>query len=1290
MTKHSERRSSFRRPIHHKAEMKTVDGTMLSCVIIDFCLDGMFVKMLSETSSRNISFSETGEESTKVELSFCGDQGQEYSVHANVVHYVKGACGLRFIQRYDPAMQSLVNVSTNAEHKKDHSQSVQNILGECIRFIDMTFGGLLDIFWGVLEEALRTEAVNASDDQTANAYMALSDRVKHGQTSLHAGVMKAINDPVAAFNLHIEKRQSMTDQLAVIDKNEFEDWLVARVLVVRCEADYQTLLMTLKLRLDALGVGDKRHHQSVFDPALLVSAFQPVIQSLIVDTVIEKLVFKTFEQYVMSDLNNLYEGLNAILVRHNILPKLDFKQPVGTGAKQKTTRAKLNNSDQGKTAASTAHKKLSPTAQASSATNTSRSGVLNNPNVNVDTQSQAFTVPPFSSEAKSSTSTHAFSENQQTAQTALKHVSQLLGNLRKQELTGSARDNNQPIDVYSASEFEESLMLLQTAYSEDTGDESPKALIERVQTHLSASGDVKEIDEGQKAAIDVVDRFFLSMRDNPRISAEAKQYLSKLEVPVLKVLLKDEQFFDDEKSSVRAVMNRIAQLGATGSKLNPSSREKLSGLVHKIVEEFEQDTAIFDSTLSELDSLLERQNNLYVKNVERVAAAAEGTHKVDDANVEVTAAINERVAHKFVPSAVVTLINEGWREYLNLTFIKQGPDSDAWRDALAVLDDLIACGNNPRIPIEIRVILPKIQEGLKTVSGTNEASTTVRDALKAFILNAPKGKHLREQAQQYVVPEKEEDLLARNIHKSQALKSWILKIKDIPLGTWLTLKKDEQHSTYMRLVWVAKGFSKFVFVNHQGMKVVELGLFKLASYFKEGRVAIDADYERPIVNQGLDNMVKDVYDKLAYDASHDAKTGLINKVEFCRQVGDSMKQGKRTSECRLLFIRFRDTEKSEACLDERFSNEVVKIIDGIFGNDAILGRISETDFAMFNILSESDNAREDVQGGLINLCMDSEWSASNLLVMIGESKAHLGFHNPEAMIQHASAAIIAREARTTEEDEASGGEEDVFISDEAANASTDDQDFDTLVFDLWGQDASEIVYDQSNNEGASQVGKNINGLVHLNLFNVVRGAKTSYVPENEACIHQLDSWWIDKLVELSRDQAQIFSDYHQVRVQLSGLAFNSDELVEQLISVSHTQKLQASNICFDIYDCFQLQDIELSSMRMNRLKNMGYSFCLDHFGSDRSPFSYLKTLPVDMIKIDDAFISALSEEHDDEGGDERAEVIAAESIVEIAHYMGKKVLATGVDSAVCLQKMKHLKVDFVQGSTISELVKYPF
>jgi EAL domain-containing protein (putative c-di-GMP-specific phosphodiesterase class I) len=1281
MNNHSERRSSLRRPIHHDAMMKVKDELSLNCIIADFCLDGMFIKFMSESANRLVDLSDIHDKNTTIELTFTGDQGKPYTVSAEIVHDIQGACGLRFLQRYDQAVQSLVNLSANSGVSSEHSLPVKTILNECIQYIHTNFGSLLNDFWPLLEEELRAAALKAKNDQSANTLMALADKIKQGHTNLQSAVMRAIEDPVAAFNLHLEKRKAMSDRLSIVEKDEFEDWLVSRVLVMRCEADYQSLLLPLKLRLDALGVGDKRHHQSVFGPALLVSAFQPTVQSLIVDSATEKLIFRVFEQKVMLLLKGLYEGLNSILVRHNILPKLKVKQSTvskSTRTKKTTTQAVPE---------STAEKNT-PVASGASQDNQ-----YQHPGMEFGSaSSRSYMLPPFSAPTQGSGVATSFSENQQTAQSALSNISNLLRSLRKE--SESSETKQEPREAYSTEEFDQGLSALQISGASADWEEPSKSLMARVQENLFKSGAEKEIDNNKKAAIDVVDRFFLSMRKNPRISSEAKQYLLKLEVPVLKVLLKDEHFFEDQQSSVRAVMNRIAQLGAKGSKLNPASKDKVSKLVQKVIEEFEDDTTVFDKVLVELDSLMDRQNNLYVKNVERVAAAAEGTLKVEEANLAVTRAINDRIAHKFVPSALVTLINEGWKEYLNLTYIKYGEESEQWSEALSVIDRLIAYGDDPRIPIDIKVILPKIQEGLKLVSGNNAASISVRDALKAFILNAPKGMHLSEKAQQIQLPETEEDLLSRNINKSQELKNWIVKIKNIPLGSWMKFTKQENDISYMRLVWVAKGFSKFVFVNHQGMKVIELGLFKLANYFKEGRIDIDPAYEVPIVNQGLDDMVKDVYDKLAYESSHDMRTGLINKSEFCRQTRVIMKKGKRTSACSLLFIHFRDGSDQELKLSEAFANQVVKTLEELSESDSILGRISETDFVIFNVVNDPVSYKASSQSALIALCQMPQYVEAGLMVSIGESRAHLGFNNPESMIQHACESInvsfpsIKQYAKSVAENKpllATGNDtqlDDVVIIDEAANAELDAKEFANLKFDIWGQDVLEIRHDKSEKEPSNTL-STIKSTTQLNLFCAIHGDSQTYAPENEECSLQLDEWWVQKLLLIQKTDPQLFENYQKIRVKLSAFAFNKDDLVEKLVLLGHSGELDASKICFDIYDCFQIEDVEFSAMRMSRLKNIGYDFCLDHFGSDRSPFSYLKALPVDIIKIDEAFIAALNE-------NEEADDLAADSIVEIAHYMGKKVLATEVDSAVCLQKMKHLKVDFIQGSTIAEMQKYEF
>jgi EAL domain-containing protein (putative c-di-GMP-specific phosphodiesterase class I) len=1286
MNKSAERRSSLRRPIHHEATLRTADGFGLGCIITDFCLDGMFIKFPGSHQGRIAQPPELQSQNAVIELSFTGDKGQVLSVQAHIVHAIEGACGLRFIQRYDRAVQSLMNVSISAGLAVEHAVPVQKIVDQCIVCIRHEFGNLMEAFWPAVVEMLKQDAVKASNDQRANMLMAHADKFQSQKNSLQQVLMQAVQDPVAAFSAHLEKRKAMNDKLTIIDKEEFEDWLLARVLIMKCEAEYQSLLLPLKLRLDALGVGDKRHHQSVFGPTLLVSAFQAALHVLIKDKQAEKNIFRLFEHQVMAGLEPLYQALNDILIGHNILPKLNVKQSLLIKNVNSIERPQTQKSERERAASDAVSQQ--PLPNPASPQMKPPSGIISPVE-----SSRSFTLPPFSQGEMPRPAADAAMEVQEPPRLTLDDIGHLIKHLQPVSSAESAGLN---LPAYTPEELAQSLAVLQASRHEAGRIDSPN-LMERVKDKLRQSGE-KALQDQHKTAIDVVDRFLLSMRDNPRISDHAKQLLYKLDVPILKVMLKDEGFFDNRQSSVRAVINRIAQLGAKDAKLHPSSKARIDNLVDRLITDFDSDTAVFDETLAELDELLNKQNLVYVKNVERVAAAAEGTFRVEEAVVAVTEAINQRIASKFVPSAVVTLVNEGWKDYLQLTYIKHGCDSLPWHEALSVLDRLIAYGDDPRIPIDIKVLLPKIQEGLKLVSSANEASMTVREALKEFILNAPKGMHLSEQAQKLSLPDNEEDQLRRNISKSNELKDWIIKIKSLPLGAWFRFTRPDQDASYIRLVWVAKGFSKFVFVNHQGMRVIELGLFKLADYFKQGVMSYEPDYELPIVNQGLDAMVKDVYDRLAYETSHDTGTGLIKKAEFCRQVRLLMKHGRRTSACSLLFIRFRDAQHKPVALSDGFAKQVVEVISGRSFRQAILGRLAESDFVLFSVTDETPGFRAECQGALIELCQSAEESGQEMLVTLGESRAHLGFNNPEAMIRHAAEIIeAAAKAAPTEDAKEEALDETLDVlkedldsagqyADDAANSEPEAADFDQLNYTLFSQATAALVRDNANAEKSAHA--RIEHNRQLALFYVIEGASQAYLPDNQKEAEAFDQWWINFLQRLQVSQAEWVSQHDCIRICLSGYAFNSSDLVGQLTALTESQQVSADRICFDIYDSYRIEDVELASIGMNTLKKLGYRFCLDHFGTERCPFAYMKALPVDMIKIDESFIVALNQSGTDTVADTEAaadvDEANADSITEIAHYLGKKVLASGVDTAVCLQKMKYLNVDFVQGSTVSK------
>jgi EAL domain-containing protein (putative c-di-GMP-specific phosphodiesterase class I) len=94
------------------------------------------------------------------------------------------------------------------------------------------------------------------------------------------------------------------------------------------------------------------------------------------------------------------------------------------------------------------------------------------------------------------------------------------------------------------------------------------------------------------------------------------------------------------------------------------------------------------------------------------------------------------------------------------------------------------------------------------------------------------------------------------------------------------------------------------------------------------------------------------------------------------------------------------------------------------------------------------------------------------------------------------------------------------------------------------------------------------------------------------------------------------------------------------------------------------------------LKEDGFYFALDDFGSGLSSFNYLKHLPVDFLKIDGSFVKDMLEDPID--------YAMVESINQIGHILGLKTIAEFVEDNETLQKLKLLNVDYAQGSIIHQ------
>ncbi len=142
-------------------------------------------------------------------------------------------------------------------------------------------------------------------------------------------------------------------------------------------------------------------------------------------------------------------------------------------------------------------------------------------------------------------------------------------------------------------------------------------------------------------------------------------------------------------------------------------------------------------------------------------------------------------------------------------------------------------------------------------------------------------------------------------------------------------------------------------------------------------------------------------------------------------------------------------------------------------------------------------------------------------------------------------------------------------------------------------------------------------------------------------------------------------------INLSGASVGNDRFLTFLKAQLNKYEIDPKTICFEITETAVIANLNQAIDFIGELKQLGFCFALDDFGSGMSSFAYLKTLPVDYIKIDGKFITDLSE-------DETALAIV-EAISDIGHVMGLQTIAEFVGDRKVQDMLGKIGVDFMQG-----------
>lgn len=179
------------------------------------------------------------------------------------------------------------------------------------------------------------------------------------------------------------------------------------------------------------------------------------------------------------------------------------------------------------------------------------------------------------------------------------------------------------------------------------------------------------------------------------------------------------------------------------------------------------------------------------------------------------------------------------------------------------------------------------------------------------------------------------------------------------------------------------------------------------------------------------------------------------------------------------------------------------------------------------------------------------------------------------------------------------------------------------------------------------------------------------VAEDSGLIGAIGTWVIRETCRQSNQWRQDGLRAVSVAVNLSAYQLRNDEVVDVVRRAMAHSELPAHSISIELTESMVMEDPERVISILQEIKGLGVTISIDDFGTGYSSLSYLRHFPIDVIKIDRSFVKDI--------GDDPKEAVIANAIIQLAHSLGCRVLAEGVETKAQGDYLRAQGCDLVQG-----------
>ncbi len=537
---------------------------------------------------------------------------------------------------------------------------------------------------------------------------------------------------------------------------------------------------------------------------------------------VKLIIYKLFDRYVLSSLEELYQEINAELVRAGVLPQLRLEVPhnANTGANMGT----------GAKAPASATTAQSPAADEAG-------------DIPGDLLQTLHAL--FSARRAPAGSMHSDTGVRSMPTGPLPSANELLGALSVLQS-----------QIASAGP-------LPQAHSDDAADLGREVMQLKGQllTQIGAlRGErpphVATIDED---TIDLVGMLFEFILEDRNLPAQMQVLLARLQIPYLKAAILDRKMFAHRQHPARRLLDGLAEQAKSWSEESDRDhrlQEKVKSIVEQLLHDFDDDMSIFDRLLADLQQFQDINKRRSELAEQRVAESTQGREKLEQARRRVAREVLDRIGDRKLPPLLHSVLSRAWANHLVLTLLRQGESSPEFRSALHFVDDFIAStrlGTDPGNRQLLRQMLPGIERslrlGLANVAFQEQDIERLLGQLQDYYRRQlGETFAVEEGAPTQVIPDSIQPIAERGgMLDEQTFDDTVAVPPDSPEwqqvqalqpGTWLEFALADEAMTRAKLSWISPMSGRYLFVNRRGLKVADYAPHELAVLLADGHAHV--------------------------------------------------------------------------------------------------------------------------------------------------------------------------------------------------------------------------------------------------------------------------------------------------------------------------------------------------------------------------------------------------------------------------------------------------------------------